>query len=317
MPDGTRLAVVGPDRQADGRTWRNVRGDGGTAGWMVADALRTIAAPTATPEATATPGPTATRAVTTPTPPASTPGPNATSSRPEASTPGGPPDAEPTPEPERVEVFDAGSTGANLRAEPGRRGSVLRSVPDGSVWTIVGPDRQVDGVNWRNVRGEDGTTGWLAQEVVRTLVTPTPTPRPGAPGIGAPIDEIEAEEELSEEERAATPCRPGQIKGDATSGLYYAPSHPDYAGLRIRVRCFGSESQARASGYRAVESVGNAGRRAGACAVAGRARPRSTGEPGWERGRASGSPLLGDDLVVPRRGVPLPGPPIRVLRWYT
>ena len=147
------------------------------------------------------------------------------------------------------------------------------------MWTIVGPD-QVDGVNWRNVQGEDGTTGWLAQEVVRTLVTPTPTPRPGAPGIGAPIDEIEAEEELSEEERAATPCRPGQIKGDATSGLYYPQSHPDYAGLRIRVRCFGSESQARASGYRAVETV-NAGRRAGACAVAGLSEATVHGEPGW------------------------------------
>ena len=157
---------------------------------------------------------------------------------------------EPTPEPERVEVSGTGSQGANLRAEPGRRGSVLRSVPDGSHLTIVGDDRDADGIAWRNVRTDDGATGWLAREVIRTVVTPTPTPRPGAPGIGAPIvEEEQPEEEQSEAERAATPCRPGQVKGDAASGLFYPPDHPDYAGLRQRVRCFDDVNRARASGF--------------------------------------------------------------------
>ena len=115
---------------------------------------------------------------------------------------------------------------------------MLRSVPDGSQLTVVGEDQVADGITWRNVQDESGT-GWLAVEVVRTLVTPTPTPRPGAPGIGAPIEEEpEPEEEQSEEERAATPCRPGQFKGDAATGIYYPADHPDYAGLRQRVRCF-------------------------------------------------------------------------------
>jgi hypothetical protein len=149
-----------------------------------------------------------------------------------------------------VEVYGTEGKGANLRAQPGPRGTVLQSVPDGSLLTIVGEDRDVDGITWRNVQAENGTTGWLAFEVIRTVVTPTPTPRPGAPGIGAPLmPEEPPEEEIPEEERIATPCRPGQIKGDAASGTYYLPEHPEYAGLRQRVRCFDDVSRARASGF--------------------------------------------------------------------
>ena len=51
------------------------------------------------------------------------------------------------------------------------------------------------------------------------------------------MDESVPEDELTEEQRAATPCRPGQLKGDFPSGLYYPPDHPDYAGLnQINVR---------------------------------------------------------------------------------
>jgi hypothetical protein len=132
---------------------------------------------------------------------------------------------------------------------------VLRSVPDGSQLTIIGEDHEADGIVWRNVRTDDGLSGWLAEEVIRTLVTPTPTPRPGAPGIGAPIgEELEPDEEQTEEERVATPCRPGQLKGDASTGTYFPPDHPDYAGLRQRVRCFDDASRARASGFLPAEA---------------------------------------------------------------
>jgi len=131
---------------------------------------------------------------------------------------------------------------------------VLRSVPDGSTLTIIGEDRVVDGITWRNVQPAEGAAGWLAMEVVRTLVTPTPTPRLGAPGVGAPLmDEALPEDELSEEQRLATPCRPGQLKGDATTGVYLTPDHPDYSGLRQRVRCFDDASRAQASGFRPTE----------------------------------------------------------------
>lgn len=39
VPDGTVLEIVGADREADGRTWRNVREPGGATGWIAADLL--------------------------------------------------------------------------------------------------------------------------------------------------------------------------------------------------------------------------------------------------------------------------------------
>lgn len=259
IPDGVQLTVIGPGREADGRTWRNVRGESGTSGWIVSEVARSLA--TATPATTPTSAATPTRDATPTAGSAGSQTPAASGTPTPTRPPGTPspddPDAEtgaPTPAPERVEVYDTGTQGANLRARPGRSGSVLRSVPDGAVLTIIGEDQVVDGITWRNVQLEDGATGWLAVEVVRTLVTPTPTPRPGSAGVGAPImDESLPEDELSEEQRIATPCRPGQLKGDASTGVYYPPDHAEYAGLRQRVRCFDDASRARASGFRPYE----------------------------------------------------------------
>lgn len=267
VPEGTRVTIIGPDRDVDGRTWRNVRLEDGTEGWLIAEAVQSLAEPTPTPAPTetATPVPTSTPAVTlSPTvaastfesatgTPMATPAPAETPSVPadpgEPSAPEGEPE-EPTPEPESVEVFETGGTGANLRAQPGRSGSVLASVPDGSQLTVVGEDEVADGITWRHVRTEAGVTGWLATEVIRTVVRPTPTPRPGSAGIGAPLPvDPQPESELSEAQLAARPCRPGQIKGDATNGTYYPADHPDYPTLLQRIRCFDDESRARASGF--------------------------------------------------------------------
>jgi SH3-like domain-containing protein len=283
VPDGTALTVIGPDREAGGRTWRNVRTEGGQEGWLVDEAVRSLEAPTPAPTETPTPAPAATAtpspaapatAPSTPRPtdapsestapsvtPTATPSPGGTPAPPAEPPEGAPSDEpegeeEPTPGPERVEVYGTGGTGANLRAQPGRTGSVLKSVPDGSQLTVVGEDEVADGVTWRHVETEDGLTGWLASEVIQTVIPPTPTPRPGSAGIGAPLP-VEAlpESELSEEQRAARPCRPGQLKGDAATGLYYPPDHPDYPGLLQRVRCFDDEIRARASGYRPPEAA--------------------------------------------------------------
>ena len=39
LREGTTVEVIGPDRQAEGRTWRNVRDETGAGGWVAADYL--------------------------------------------------------------------------------------------------------------------------------------------------------------------------------------------------------------------------------------------------------------------------------------
>jgi SH3 domain-containing protein len=41
VPDGAALRVVGPDQDADGRSWRHVRDEGGDEGWIASDLVET------------------------------------------------------------------------------------------------------------------------------------------------------------------------------------------------------------------------------------------------------------------------------------
>ena len=98
LPDGTTLEIVGPNKQADGLTWRNVRVAGDGRGWVAADYLVAVAgsssatttqASAAPPQAAASPSPTTT---TTSAPPASSPpaaAPPAASAPPTTTSPGG------------------------------------------------------------------------------------------------------------------------------------------------------------------------------------------------------------------------------------
>jgi len=38
-PDGATMAVIGEDKQAEGRTWKNVRDPDGNGGWVAAEYL--------------------------------------------------------------------------------------------------------------------------------------------------------------------------------------------------------------------------------------------------------------------------------------
>jgi len=44
-PETTKLQVVGPDQQADGRRWRNVRDPDGLVGWVPAEYVRPTSPP--------------------------------------------------------------------------------------------------------------------------------------------------------------------------------------------------------------------------------------------------------------------------------
>ncbi|MFN8526718.1 MAG: SH3 domain-containing protein [Chloroflexota bacterium] len=154
--------------------------------------------------------------------PTETPGPTAT--RIPTATPA------PTATPELIQIVGTGRDGARLRAEPGVRGQVIEILRDGAVLVVIGSDREADGQTWRNVRDAEGREGWIAGGVLQEA-PPTATPAPS---------------------EAAQPCRAGQVKGSATSGLYYTPEHPAYAQQRERVRCFDDEPLALAAGFRSA-----------------------------------------------------------------
>jgi len=89
-------------------------------------------------------------------------GPNPDASPPPGAA--GAPSAKPTGE--QVKVADADGSGVNMRERPGPTGPVIKTVPDGTVLRVVGPDQQMDGKAWKNVRDDAGSTGWIAAELL-------------------------------------------------------------------------------------------------------------------------------------------------------
>src|SRR5581483_1425973 len=84
LQDGTGLVALGDERQEGGRTWRKVRDDAGTEGWVAADFLSSaseIAPSTALPAATPT------RSSATSVGPSGTPTGSAAGPAPSAQTP--------------------------------------------------------------------------------------------------------------------------------------------------------------------------------------------------------------------------------------
>jgi hypothetical protein len=66
----------------------------------------------------------------------------------------------------KVKVKDTGGTGANLRDKPGQTGTVVKTIPEGTVLDVIGEDRPMDGKNWKNVKDDEGTVGWMAAELL-------------------------------------------------------------------------------------------------------------------------------------------------------
>jgi len=54
----------------------------------------------------------------------------------------------------------------NLRSAPG--GSLLVALPNGTLVTVLGGPRTVDGLQWWQVRAADGVAGWVAESVADT-----------------------------------------------------------------------------------------------------------------------------------------------------
>jgi len=72
--------------------------------------------------------------------------------------------ANPTSGGQRVRVANTGGTGVRLRATPSRTGQIATVLPEGTTLTIVGDDKQADGLTWRNVQGPGDGKGWVASD---------------------------------------------------------------------------------------------------------------------------------------------------------
>lgn len=71
---------------------------------------------------------------------------------------------------EQVRVRGTGSSGLFLRKEPERRDdNVLRTLPEGAVLQVVGANRTVGDVVWRNVRDDAGNEGWVSAAFLETV----------------------------------------------------------------------------------------------------------------------------------------------------
>jgi membrane protease YdiL (CAAX protease family) len=65
-----------------------------------------------------------------------------------------------------VVVRGTGGSGARLRSQPGTNGPTITVVPENTPLLVIGADRTVDGLVWRNVRAPNGNEAWIAADFV-------------------------------------------------------------------------------------------------------------------------------------------------------
>ena len=64
----------------------------------------------------------------------------------------------------RLKVVNTDNQGVRFRQRPSAQGQVLRSLAEGTVVEVAGPDASADGIAWKNVREPSGAVGWVASE---------------------------------------------------------------------------------------------------------------------------------------------------------
>ncbi len=68
----------------------------------------------------------------------------------------------------KVVIVDTGGNGLNFRDAPSRAANKLRSLPEGSIYEVVGGPQQADSLVWWQLKDpNDGTIGWGAQNYMR------------------------------------------------------------------------------------------------------------------------------------------------------
>ena len=60
-------------------------------------------------------------------------------------------------------------------------GDKLKALPDGTQMVVVGPDQNIGGKTWKNVKDPGGTVGWVASEYLLNAADTTPVGSPATP----------------------------------------------------------------------------------------------------------------------------------------
>lgn len=66
-----------------------------------------------------------------------------------------------------VRVAGTDGVGVSIRNRPGTAAQRVSVAAEGARLQVVGPDADADGRTWKNVRGPDGATGWVAAQYLR------------------------------------------------------------------------------------------------------------------------------------------------------
>ena len=76
------------------------------------------------------------------------------------------PTAQPVPQGggAQFRVFNTGSEGLLLRPEPNTNNQPIKTLPEGTIVTIIGVDSSGPDHVWKHVRDPDGTEGWVASD---------------------------------------------------------------------------------------------------------------------------------------------------------
>lgn len=68
----------------------------------------------------------------------------------------------------KVVIVDTGGNGLNFREQPSRTANKIRSLPEGSIYEVVGGPQQADELVWWQLKDPaDGVTGWGAQNYMK------------------------------------------------------------------------------------------------------------------------------------------------------
>ena len=69
----------------------------------------------------------------------------------------------------KFKVFNTGDQGLFLRSDPNTNNQPLKTLPEGTIVTIVGEDSVQPDRVWKHVRDPDGTEGWVAADYVQAV----------------------------------------------------------------------------------------------------------------------------------------------------